>query len=173
MNSNGSVFSKRFNSTDISNILSELESDEEDFNHSDCDEEYIPPLNGITSENSDAEIEGSIEINEECCDSEDSDDCENNAIAISELCGKDGTCWQFSPFSESQTVRKNILRQRAGASQKFKLLSAKDIFKSILSNEICDIILRETNRKGQQITTEYNIKKRNKNQFCALCRKRI
>lgn len=69
---------------------------------------------------------------------------------------KDGTIWHSEPLSQAQTVRRNILRERGGAASFSSTYTIKKIFKTIISDEICDIIIRETNRKGQQITDNYN-----------------
>jgi len=76
---------------------------------------------------------------------------------MSRFC-KDGTQWYDAPFPQAQTSSRNILRQKPGPSSSTALFTAKEIFKSIMTKEMCDIILRETKRKGQQVTEDYNKK---------------
>lgn len=142
----------RLNSIEIQGILCESDSGEEGFIASDNEDEYIPPVNEVASEASDVEVVGCIEADEDSYESDNSVDIE----ADHELCGKDGTCWRLHPFPESQAINRNILRQRCGAASSYNIYTAKDIFKSILSSEMCDIILRETNRKGKRVSDEFN-----------------
>ena len=69
---------------------------------------------------------------------------------------KDGTEWMATPFRSSQTVCRNILRERPGPAANTTNLSVIQTFKTILSKEICCIIVRETNRKGKAATALYN-----------------
>lgn len=153
MDQNIRTRSNRFSSTEIREMLCECESDEDEFSPSDIDDEYIPPANDAASEGSDAEQVGCIEAAEDSYDSDDSEEEEPN----NELCGKDGTVWDLKPFTESQPINRNILRQRSGAALGSNILTAQQIFKSFLSTEMCDIILRETNRKGKKIIDDYNL----------------
>lgn len=63
-------------------------------------------------------------------------------------------------FQEHKLIvtNRNIICQRGGAASFSKLYNAMEIFKNILSNKMCDIILRETNRTGTKITETYNNK---------------
>lgn len=49
-----------------------------------------------------------------------------------------------------------MLRQRRGPASGLNIGTPKDIFKTLLSKEMCDIILRESNRKGKRVTDNYN-----------------
>lgn len=71
---------------------------------------------------------------------------------------KDGTKWFDGPVYQARTLSRNILRQRPGPANFSALFTAKETFKSTITPEMCDIILRETNRKGKRVTSEYNNK---------------
>lgn len=129
---------------------------EEPFIASDEDE-YIPE---IESEESDVEIEPVIEQEEPYLD-EISDE-EETPAQPNVLIAKDGTHWTDTPLPQAQTISRNILREKCGAPNFSALYTAKETFKSIMSNEICTIILRETNRKGTRVTEDYNEKQAQK-----------
>lgn len=145
---------RRYNSEEIRTILHENSSDEEEFVPSDNEQNYIPPGEEAASEVSDVEPEAEIESEVGSYDSDESVEEE----PTNELSGKDGTQWRLDPFPETQRLCRNIIRQRGGAATFSSLYTPKDTFKSLLSNEICDIILRETNRKGAKVTETYNKK---------------
>lgn len=89
----------------------------------------------------------------------DSDESsENESIDIELRFGKDGTQWYNAPFPQTQTSSRNILRQKPRPSTSTVLFTANLIIKSNITKEMCDIILRETNRKKQKITDDYNKK---------------
>jgi hypothetical protein len=71
---------------------------------------------------------------------------------------KDGTVWQTNSFSEAQTLARNVLRQKGGPAGFTKMMTCKDVFKTILSEEICDFILSESNRKWKHIIQIHNEK---------------
>ena len=73
-----------------------------------------------------------------------------------QLMSKDGTEWMATPFRSRQTVSRNILRERPGPAANTTNLSVIQTFKTILSKEICCIIVRETNRKGKAAAALYN-----------------
>jgi hypothetical protein len=66
--------------------------------------------------------------------------------------GKDGYQWYDAPFPQAQTSTRNILCQKPGPSSSTALFTTKEIFKFIMTKEMSDIILKETIRKGQQVT---------------------
>lgn len=146
---------RRYNSTEIQAILAESSSDEGDFVASDNEHDYIPLVEEGGLEISDVEPEAEVE-NEN--DSYDSDASFERESFESILTAKDGTRWQSEPLPRTQTSSRNIIRQRGGPASFCKLYSQMEVFKSILSNDMCDIILRETNRKGTKITEAYNNK---------------
>ncbi|CAK1595522.1 unnamed protein product [Parnassius mnemosyne] len=144
-----------YNSTELLEILAESSSDEGEFVASDNEHDYIPLVEEGRFEISDVEPEAEVE-NE--IDSYDSDaSFEGDSLEII-LIAKDGMRCQSEPLSRTQTSSRNIIRQRGGAASFSKLYNQMKIFKNILSNEVCDIILRETNRKGTKITEAYNNK---------------
>lgn len=145
----------RLPSDEIRKVLGESDSEGENYNASDEDE-YFPEPAAIEYEESDAETEPVIEHGENFDSDESSED---ESIHIKPRVGKDGTQWYDEPYPQSQTISRNILRQKPGPSNSTALFTAKEIFKSIMTTEMCDIILRETKRKGQQVTEDYNKQK--------------
>ncbi|CAK1590189.1 unnamed protein product [Parnassius mnemosyne] len=145
---------KRLTSAELRAALDDSESEEEPYTASDEDE-YVPELEAMDSEESDSEKNPVVE-EEEYYDSDDED--EEESPIESNLLSKDGTQWYRDAFPQAQTVRRNILRQKPGAANYTASYSAKEIFKIIISTEMCDIILRETNRKAQKVTNDYNRK---------------
>ena len=143
---------QRYNSEEIRELLNENTSDDEAFVASDNENEYIPQVEKTNEEASDIELEGDIEIGEHAYESDDSIEIEQSK----EFIGKDGTCWNSTPFFQTQAYAANIIRQRGGPANYSKLYTAADVFKNILSNEMCDVILRETNRKARKVTDAYN-----------------
>lgn len=51
----------------------------------------------------------------------------------------------------AQTKSRNVLRQKGGPALKSILFTERDLFKHIITPEMCDIILRETNRKAKRV----------------------
>lgn len=131
--------------------MNESDSEEEPFMASE-DEEYLPEAE---HEESDADPELVVE---EDSDSDGSDEDVVAAEVGQPLVAKDGTQWYNKPLSKNQTMPCNILRQRPGAPSFSATFTSKEMLKSFISPEICDIILRESNRKGVKITEEYNKK---------------
>ncbi|CAG5055671.1 unnamed protein product [Parnassius apollo] len=136
-------------------ILAESSSDEGEFVASDNEHDYIPLVEEGRFEISDVEPE--VEVENEI-DSYDSDASFEGESLENILITKDGMRWQFEPLRRTQNSSRNIIRQRGGAASFSKLYNQMEIFKNILSNEMCDIILRETDRKGTKITEAYNNK---------------
>lgn len=72
--------------------------------------------------------------------------------------GKDGTQWTDPCPTQRQTISRNILRGKGGAPSFNRLYTARDIFQSIISPEMCILILKCTNQKGRKVTDEWNKK---------------
>lgn len=72
---------------------------------------------------------------------------------IGGLISKDGTEWYETTLPQNQTIRRNILRQRNRASKFSASFTAKKTFKSLIYTQICNLILQETNKKGQKRTS--------------------
>ena len=104
---------------------------------------------------SDIDVEESMEI-----ESEYESDCtdDDEVDPPNQLMFKDGTEWMATPFRSSQTISRNILRERQGLAGNTTNLSTIKTFNTILSKEICCTIVRETNRKGKAATALYNAK---------------
>ena len=90
----------------------------------------------------DSDIELELVIEEERNDLEEGDDNELENL-VDSLTAKDGTKWRSSALANAQTINRNIL-----SVANCSLYSPKELFKSFMSPEMCDIILRETNRKA-------------------------
>lgn len=130
-------------------------SDEEPFVASDEDE-YIPQLlSGGESEESDIEKEPVVE--QEYTDSDENVD-EEEAPTKTTWAGKDGTQWSDTSSIQRQTIGRNILHEKSGASSFSRSYTAREIFKSIISPEMCTLILRHSNKKGRKVTDEWNRK---------------
>lgn len=120
------------------------------------DENYIPRADVSTEEESDIEQEIVISQEEEY-DSDESVEDEPVPESVGDIwTAKDGSQWRSDPLPSVQTRSRNVLRQRGGPAAISNLYTAKELFKSIMTPEICDIILRETNRKGKRVTEAYN-----------------
>ena len=64
----------------------------------------------------------------------------------------DGTIWSSQPTIRRKILAHNILRSsQSGPTRKTERLSIIKTFKLLMSDEMIDIIVRETNRKAQQI----------------------
>lgn len=72
-------------------------------------------------------------------------------------CAKDGTMWSANPPAPKRTLRHNILTSTTpGPTRQTLNLSIVQTFQLIMTDEICDIIIRETNRKAIQVYTKRN-----------------
>lgn len=121
------------------------------------DENYIPEADDGIEEASDIEEEMVVEQEEEY----DSDESVEDVPAMSQhvdsiWIAKDETEWHRDPLPTAQTRSRNILRQRGGPAATSNLFTEKELFKSIMSPEMCDIILRETNRKARRVYEAFN-----------------
>lgn len=136
-------------------MVEEFDSDDDPYVASD-DETYVPHADISTAEDSDLEQEFIVEQEEEY-DSEDSlqDETPHRSDTWA---SKDGTEWSSEPLPRGQTRSRNILRQKSGPAAASNISTPKELFKSIMSTEMCDIILRETNRKGKKVCDSYNNK---------------
>ena len=72
------------------------------------------------------------------------------------LAAKDGTIWNKEPPFHHQTPSYNIIRERNGPHRSTQMLSIRDTFNVIFSNEIVDIIVRHTNRKATAVYEKFN-----------------
>ena len=69
---------------------------------------------------------------------------------------KNQTEWSSNSLPSAQTISGNILHQKGGPAAISNLSTSEELFKSIMRPEICDIILRETNRKGKRVCDAFN-----------------
>lgn len=143
-------FCFRYNVEEIRAILLD-EFDEEDTEQLVSNED---PLLQLEGEESDAELEGVIfdEEEDDSYDSNDSIEMDSENIHIS----KDNTEWSTIPPRSTQTVTRNLLRQKCGPPNRSKNWSPKENFKSFLTPEISSIIIRESNRKEQKLIDAFN-----------------
>lgn len=115
------------------------------------DDDYDPESDDAS------DVEGDCIIDEEEESKSDSSDDENIPNSAADvLWSKDNIQWSTVPTPQGQLISRNILRQRPGPIYSTSSLTAKEIFKCFISKEMCDIIIRETNRKGKEITQTYN-----------------
>lgn len=154
----------RLTSDEIRSILSGLDSEEEDLPEAlvsircqlHTDENHAI-FSGQDSDKDDGDASDAENVFEFISDGEeeyDSDDYGGEEEATFDLSTKDGTQWSSTPLPTSRTRKRNILRQKGGAANFSNLLTAKEIFQSIISPEMCEIILAETNKKAAQVLGE-------------------
>lgn len=82
--------------------------------------------------------------------------------ASSVFLSKDNTIWKSQPSTANQTLQHNILRQRSRPVKSTETLSVRELFKHIFTDCICDIIIRETNRKAKMVYEQFNSKHRDR-----------
>ena len=122
------------------------------------DGNYIPAANGGTGtpEVSNIEQEMIIEQEEEYDSDEIVEDKPLSQNVSSIWTAKGETKWGSNPVPNAQTRTRNILRQRSGPAATTNLFAPDQLFKSIMRPKICDITLRETNRKGERVWDAFN-----------------
>lgn len=155
-------------------LLEECEEDEVDhdvyeFFEDDSETEWLPPAPQENNEDSDIEDVVTENVTINVSDDEhdsDEEDCEidetegHDENISSSYTAKDGTLWRRNP-PQRQTLRHNILRNKnSGPSRSTNMFSIKDTFKCIFSDVICNIVIRETNRKAKEVYEAYNLKNR-------------
>ena len=135
---------------------SDYEYEEDSYVASD-DKTYIPAANGDTGPPEDSDIEQEMIIEqEEEYDSDKNVEDEPLPQNVSSIwIAKDKTEWGSNPLPSAQIRSRNILHQRGGRAENSNLFTP-DKLKSIMKPEICDIILRETNRKGKRVCDAFN-----------------
>lgn len=102
------------------------------------------------AEESDAETEGYVDLNEDTDDDDDEEE-ENNGQETNESCyiGKDGTQWSKKAPPTSHTSNHNVVvftRKKQGPPG--NIHDPYTIMSSIMTEEIIHLVLREINRKG-------------------------
>ncbi|XP_077129868.1 uncharacterized protein LOC143785081 [Ranitomeya variabilis] len=142
----------RFTSDEIMRMLEESDSEHEDEPYVASDDENYVPQVDVTEEDSDIEQEMVIEHENEYESDESVEDDSVPQSAGDIWTAKDETQWCSNPLPNAQTKSRNVLRQRGGPAAISNLYTAKELFKSIMTPEMCDIILRETNRKAKRRT---------------------
>ena len=122
------------------------------------DENYIPPANFDinTADDSDIELEVIIEQEEEYSSDESVEDEPVSHKTNSSWIAKDETEWSSNALPSAQTIFGNISRQRGMSAATSNLFTSEELFKSIMRTEICDVTLRETNRKGKKVSNAFN-----------------
>ena len=84
-------------------------------------------------------------------DSDNDDDFEEAIDPSNSYKARDFTFWHSQPTVPRKILSHNILRSpSSGPTKKTKSLSIMNTFKLLITPEICDIIIRETNRKAKQ-----------------------
>lgn len=140
----------RYTSDEIRVIINESDSEYEEEQYvASHDENYIPQADASTEEETDIEQEMVIEQEDEY-DSDESVEDEPVPQSVGNIwTSKDETQWRSDRSH-------NVLRQIGGPAAISNLYTAKELFKSIMTPEMCDIILRETNRKAKRVCEAYN-----------------
>lgn len=134
---------------------SDSEFEEEPYAASD-DENYVPVADACRTEMSDIEDEQIVE-QAEISDSELSDEDQPSDTLESKWTAKDNTEWRSLPSTRAQTLARNIIRGNIGPRANIQLFTPKELFHSIITPEMCTIILEETNRKGVKVCDAYNM----------------
>jgi len=144
-------------SAEIRALYEKLDSDPEEPISApyDDDQNFIP---NNENEESDANLVPVVEYENKSSSSSDSEEAPDLG---EELKAKDGTVWNSQSFPQCQALRQNILRQKSGPSSN-RLLTIKEVFKTFITPEMCDIIIRCSNRKA---ALTYQQCKDNKNVF--------
>uniref|UniRef100_A0AAG5D1Q7 PiggyBac transposable element-derived protein domain-containing protein n=2 Tax=Anopheles atroparvus TaxID=41427 RepID=A0AAG5D1Q7_ANOAO len=139
----------------IRELLANSDNDDEDIDFTlDNEEERSMYLVG-DMEYSDAEELQIPEFNSIETDSDD--DSEEFTESSNEYKARDDTIWLSEPAMPRKLLAHNVLRcSGIGPTRKTKGLSILHTFKSLMSAEICDIIIRETNRKAKQYFDKVN-----------------
>ena len=154
------LFSYFYGYTDdeLRKMIEESNSEYEEGSYVESDEEnYISAANGGTGTPENLNIEQEMIIEKEEYDSDKSVEDEPVSQNISSIwTAKDKTEWGSNPLPSAQTRYRNILRRKGGLASTSNLFTLDQLFKSIMRPEICDIILRETNRKGKRLCDAFN-----------------
>ena len=73
----------------------------------------------------------------------------------SQYVAKSGRTWKAdAPNANVRTPSANILRRRSGVTQRAKVQTIQGSFELFITPEICDIIIRETNRHAESVYEE-------------------
>ena len=80
-----------------------------------------------------------------------------NQIQPDVLTGKNGKLWSINPPVIHRRGRQDIIRQHAGITAEGRVENIKDAFGLFLTNEILDIIMRETNREANRVFGQWNM----------------
>lgn len=129
------------------------------------------------------DVDSDMEIEENAiieCQNEDDIDNSDDELGedLSEInenatifTARDGTEWSnLKPPENRRTLQHNIRRNtrqqglKGGPKPETKMFSQRQTFKHIFSNEICDIIIRETNRRAKESCAAWNANNPNKTQ---------
>jgi len=132
-------------SAEIRALYEELVSDPEEPISApyDDDQNFVP---NNENEELDADLVPVVEYENESLSS----DTNSEEDLREELKAMDGTVWNSQSFPQCQALRQNILRQMSGPSSN-RLLTIKEDFKTFITPEMCDIIIRCSNRKAALI----------------------
>jgi hypothetical protein len=73
------------------------------------------------------------------------------------MTGKNGKVWNLTPPSIHKRGPQDIIRHHVGVTAEGKVQSIKAAFELFLTDEILDIIMRETNREANRVYRQWNI----------------
>lgn len=116
------------------------------------------------------EIAAAIDAPEEIFfdDESEDDDMQEDAPTTNPadyMTARDGTQWQRTPRSCQQVRSHNIFRDRCGPARITENMTPLQCFKSYLTVEMVDIIVRHTNRKAHATYNAYNEENPNRRQL--------
>lgn len=141
-------------------LLQNSDVEDENCGYLTDDEEQPSAFCSENIEHSDAESIEMPEFNPIDTDSDyDGDECNEFNEATNGYIAKDHTIWSNEPPMHRKMLAHNILRSSAsGPKRKTEGLSMFHTFKLIMSPEMCDVVIRETNRKAKQHFDQLQLK---------------
>lgn len=105
----------------------------------------------------DVNLDPNIEIEMDESYDESSEVGDDDEIVFDEqYVGKDNTVWKFAPPNNRQTLKQNLLRMKPGPAKTTQMLSVRETFKFIFDQVMCNIIIKETNRKSKCTLSQWN-----------------
>lgn len=145
----------------MQNLIKDCESDSDEISDIEYNDESVPVTIQSKEESDIEDCYEDENIQIEMDDDSDSEievhNDENNYTNESLLHGRDGTEWRQSP-NTTRTLTHNIGHNHHGPVRATKMLSASQILKTIFTDVMCNIIIKETNRKANSVYDEWNAK---------------
>ncbi|KAF2879851.1 hypothetical protein ILUMI_26308 [Ignelater luminosus] len=140
--------------------LANLSDSQSDVDEGQVDKEFIPQA----AQHESSAVEDVFENSENRIELEDENSSDNESEGSADessdancLFGKDKTVWHRTPPKTGRVRKHNILREKSGPTKSTQMLSICETFKCIFSDVMCNIIIRETNRKANSVYAAYNV----------------